>query len=186
MKKTISIALSVVLMLSLSACADKPEENDVAKVTEPLEILNTVWTSYGDTEKFDGGGGSGDNMNMDGAGKFDITDTESLDATLGFPAAEVGKIDAAASLMHMMNANTFTCGVYRVTDSADVESVAAALKDNIMKRQWMCGIPEKLVIASVDDCVLAFFGNGEIIETFKGKLSTAYTQAVIISEDAIA
>ena len=45
----------------------------------------------------------------DGApGNFSMDDADLLDSSLGFPAAEAGKIDGAASLVHMMNLNTFT------------------------------------------------------------------------------
>jgi len=104
---------------------------------------------------------------------------------LGFPAADAEKIDNAASIMHMMNANTFTCGAYHLKNADDVKSVAADLKENVMGRQWMCGFPDKLVVISVDDYLVSVFGNEELVNTFKDKLTQTYENAKVISEDGI-
>ena len=54
------------------------------------------------------------------------------------------------------------------------------MKTAIQGNQWMCGFPEKLLTAKVtDDYVVVAFGNGEIVETFKGKLAAQYDFAVI-------
>lgn len=150
-----------------------------------LEILNNVWATYEENEMFAAGGGDSANLNFEGAGKFDVTNTEELDFTLGFPTEHADKIDDAASLMHMMNANTFTGGVFHVTDAANVQTVADSLKTNILSRQWMCGFPEKLIIVSVDNYVVSAFGNGELIENFKTKLTTVYENASVLYEEVI-
>ena len=159
-------------------------ENSAA--TGAVAILENVWTSYGDAEKFPIGGGDSSNMTMDVPGAFDATNTEELDVTLGFPAAQAGLIDDAASMMHMMNANNFTCGVYHVTDAANAATLADAIKENIGARQWMCGMPEKLLIATVDgEYVLAAFGLNDVMDGFKEKLTTAYAGTTVVYEEAI-
>ena len=204
MKKFLAILLTVTLSFALTACGNSDNKNndsnnndssnvnqsdaDQASVKDALELLNTVWNSYGDDEKFPAAGGdmSEENMTMDAPGKFSIEDTEALDTTLGFPSASIDKIDGAASLVHMMNANTFTCGVFHAKSSADVSDLTTALKDNISQRQWMCGFPDKLVIVTIDDYVISFFGENEIVDTFKTKLSTAYPSAETICDEPIA
>lgn len=167
---------------------NESDNSGESSVKDPLELLTTVWNSYGDDDKFPVAGGdmSEENMTMDAPGKFGVADTEALDTTLGFPAASADKIDDAASLVHMMNANTFTCGVFHVKNAGDISDVSAAVKDNIMQRQWMCGFPDKLVIVKVDDYIVSFFGENEIIDTFKAKLTAAYTSAETICDDPIA
>ena len=150
-----------------------------------LDLINSVWATYADDEKFAAGGGDSANMNFEGPGAFDATNTGELDVTLGFPADQADKIDDAASIMHMMNANTFTGGVYHVTDAANVQTVADALKENILNRQWMCGFPEKLIIVSVDNYVVSAFGNGELIENFKNKITGVYENASLLYEEVI-
>ena len=161
------------------------ESKDEAPVAEnALEILETVWASYGDDEKFPVGGGDSNNMVMDAPGAFNPQNADELDATLAFPANKASEIDDAASMMHMMNANNFACGVYHVT--GDVESLIEAIKGNITNRQWICGFPETLLIATVgNDYMVTAFGSNEIVETFKTKLTTAYESATVVCEEAL-
>ena len=105
--------------------------------------------------------------------------------SVSVPETDAEKIDNAASIMHMMNANTFTCGAYHLKNADDVKSVAADLKENVMGRQWMCGFPDKLVVISLDDYLVSVFGNEELVNTFKDKLTQTYENAKVISEDGI-
>lgn len=192
MKKIAAILLVTILTISLGACGNKGEsegakDGQEVNIKDSLELLNTVWNSYTEEEKFPAAGGdmTEENMTMDGPGRFGIEDGTMLDSTLGFPADALSQIDDAASLVHMMNANTFTCGVFHVKDSDSISSLADAVKENIMNRQWMCGFPEKLVIITVGDYVISFFGDGGITDTFKEKVSAAYEGAKIVCEEPI-
>ena len=191
MKKLFALLLAGVMALSLAACSKTDDNNlekdDSVKITDSLELLNTVWNSYADDDKFAVAGGdmSEENMTMDAPGNYGIDDPDAIDAALGLPASSLDKIDNAASLVHMMNANTFTCGAFHVKDKNDISAVAAEIKENIMARQWMCGFPDKLVIASVDSYIISFFGNEEIIDQFKDKLAEVYVSASVISDDPI-
>ena len=215
MKKKIALLLLTVMTMSLIGCGEKDttngnddatnndtvvEDNVADDTTDNADsntdsdasvegaagVLNAIWATYEDENKFAAGGGDSQNMVMDEPGKFDVTNTEELDATLGFPTDYADKIDDAASLMHMMNANTFTGGVYHVTNADDVTAVCDALKESIMNRQWMCGFPETLIIVTVDDnYVISAFGNGQIIETFKNKISGVYSNATVVYEESL-
>lgn len=46
----------------------------------------------------------------------------------------------------------------------------------------MCGFPDKLVVITVDDYVVSAFGNGELIDNFKAKLTAVYKSAVVAHE----
>ena len=190
MKKYITLFLSIFLAMSLAACGNKTDSPDAAgkaEIKDAKELLTTVWNSYEEDDKFAIAGGdmSEENMTEDAPGTFGITDADELDHMLGFPAADAEKIDNAASIMHMMNANTFTCGAYHLKNAEDVETVAADLKENVMGRQWMCGFPDKLVVISVDDYLVSVFGNEELVNMFKDKLTQTYENAKVISEDGI-
>ena len=184
MKKILTLAIAAVLVFSLVSCAKKDKEDvttgtSAANVQDngpksALEILETVWKKYSADDKFAAMGGSEKNMKEEAPGEFDLGDSEALDFELGFPKAEVGKLDDAASLLHMLNQNTFTCGVYHVKNSADIEALAAKIKDNILARNWMCGFPEKLVIMTVGDYIVSVFGAAELISTFTAKLTDSY------------
>ena len=151
----------------------------------PLSIYTTVWASYADDEKFAAAGGDYENMVMDGPGVCGLADPEALDALFGLPAAEVGNVAAAASLMHMMNANTFTSACYELNEGVDMAAFAEAVKGNILARQWMCGFPETLIIVDVEGCVVTAFGNNDIIQLFKDKLSASYSTNILVEEPIV-
>lgn len=190
MKKILAIVLAALLTLSLAACAGNktPTDSNTSSVESALALLTAVWDSYNEDDKFPVAGGdmTEENMSMDGPGKFGVEDGAVLDTTLGFPAASADKIDEAASLVHMMNANTFTCGVFHVKDAGTVADVCAAVKDNIMGRQWICGFPDKLVIVKVDDYIVSFFGTSDIVDTFKTNLTAVYAFAETVCDEPIA
>ena len=161
MKKVFAILLSAALLFSLAACASKGNEpGSSTNGVDPLTLLQTVWNSHSENEKFAVSGGdlSPEHMKEDEPGVFSISDASELDRELGFPEAEVSNITAAASLVHMMNANTFTCGAFQLKDGVDAAALAKKVEQNIQSRQWMCGFPDKLVIASAGGCLVVLFG----------------------------
>lgn len=213
MKKLLAIALAAAMLASLAACGNTPadapdttdapggntsvtdsgdadaadetvgEEEPVLTDIKPIDLLNTVWSGYADDEKFAAAGGE----NMDGPGEMtgDFGSAETIETMLLLPAADYDKVSDTACLMHMMNANTFTCGVYSVVDSADTETITSDIKEKIMNNQWMCGFPEKMFVATYNNCVISAFGNGEIIDMFKTKLTEAYPETEFVYEENI-
>jgi len=196
MKKKLAILLCSVLTLGLVGCGNAnagsqapAEENgavETVDVADATELLTNVWNSYDDADKFPIGGGDYNNIVMDAPGKYDVSMVEDLDAVLGLPQSSASMIDDAASIMHMMNANTFTAGAYHVSDAANQKTVVDSLKDNIMNRQWMCGFPDTLIVASVGgEYVVSAFGNAEVIEKFKTNLQAQYDVTKIVYEESL-
>ena len=187
MKKFVSMMLSALLLLSLAACGDKNNASGdkPAKPTSALNILETVWNTYGEDEKFAVAGGdfSEANAREDAPGVFDLKDRALVDSELGLP--ETAAVDEAASLVHMMNANTFTCGAFHVTSKDDVETVASDLRDAIQSKQWMCGFPDKLVIFTYDQYVVSLYGDEELVNTFRDKFTATYSDSTIAYDEAI-
>lgn len=177
---------------SVSETDKSPESETSAdnssSAKDSLELLSNIWAEYADTEKFASMGGdyAEENMTTDAPGKFGLEDTETLDSVLGLPADSVSLIDNASSLVHLMNANTFTCGAFHASSSDNVTPLADSLKNNILSRQWMCGIPDKLIIFTVDDYVISVFGANDLLETFKSKVTSVYESAEILYEEQIA
>ena len=154
----------------------------VASENLTLNILNTVWGTYADDEKFAAMGGDALNAVMDAPGACDISDAEYLDSIFGLPVNSAAGITAAASIMHMMNANTFTGACYELDANVDSTLFVEEVKENILARQWMCGFPETLIIVDVDGCIVTAFGNGEIVELFKTKLCDSFSATVLVEE----
>ena len=122
----------------------------------------------------------------DAPGAVSIADADNLNYMLTLPVEDAGKIDGAASLSHMMNANTFTCGALRVKNGDDAAKLAEDLRDAIQNKQWMCGFPDKLVIATLGNYVVSVYGDEELVNTFRDKLTAAYENAEIVYDEAIA
>lgn len=152
-----------------------------------VKILDDIWAQYSDDEKFPASGGdySEENMRDDAAGKYGIEDTASLNNTFGIAEDDVALIDDAASLMHMMNMNSFTAGAFHVVDKNNAAAVAEHIKDGIQAKQWMCGFPDELVVYQVDDYIISAYGLTDFIEPFIEKLTAVYPDAVELYKENI-
>ena len=161
------------------------EDKPAAAVDDALTILNAIWNTYSDEEKFPAAGGDSEHA-VDGApGSFDVSNADSLSYQLTFPADDASLIDSAASLVHMMNLNTFTCGAFHVADANNVARLADDLRTTIQAKRWMCGFPDKLVIVTVGQSVLSVYGNEELVNTFRDNLLASYSAATAVYDEAI-
>ena len=165
---------------------EKPAEDKPAAATDDaLTILESIWNTYSDEEKFPAAGGDADHA-VDGApGSFDVSNADSLGYMLTFPTDDASLLDSAASLVHMMNLNTFTCGAFHAADAQDVTKLADDLHTTVQAKHWMCGFPEKLVIVTVRQCVISVYGNEELVNTFRDKLLASYSAAAAVYDEAI-
>ena len=161
------------------------EDKPAAAVDDALTILNAIWNTYSDEEKFPAAGGDSEHA-VDGApGSFDASNADNLSYLLTFPADDASLIDSAASLVHMMNLNTFTCGAFHVADANNVTRLADDLRTTIQAKHWMCGFPDKLVIVTVGQSVFSVYGNEELVNTFRDKLLASYPTAAAVYDEAI-
>lgn len=192
MKKITILFFAVIMSFTLSGCGnrqDTPEENQESgesAYAESLDVLNEIMKVYAEEELFAIYGGDQENAVMDAPGKFDISKTEELDITLGLPEELAGEIDDAASMVHMMNANTFTGAVYHLKGGTDVGTFADSVKANILAKQWICGQPDTLIIIDVDGSyILTAYGADELIEIFKNNALLALGGSQVITEEPI-
>ena len=165
--------------------AETPSETPAAQDTGALSLLTSVWSTYSEDDKFPAAGGDAEHS-VDGApGSFDVSNADSLSYLLTFPADDASLIDSAASLVHMMNLNTFTCGAFHVADANNVARLADDLRTTIQAKHWMCGFPDKLVIVTVGQSVFSVYGNEELVNTFRDKLLASYPTAAAVYDEAI-
>ena len=150
----------------------EPEEPAEVKISSPSELINSAWALFSEDEKFPVAGGdfsSGDVV--DGAGPFSLDNPDELDRLTGFPASEVGKIDSAASMIHMMNTNTFSTGAYHVVEGTDTAALCKSIRDNIASIRWMCGFPDKFIVAEVGDYIVCAYGLEDLIDSYVNHMS---------------
>ena len=190
MKKFLSIAIAIVMVIGVVCLVGCGKDNTPkVEVADSADALNKIFTTYAEEEKFFGMGGDMVNPVDGAAGKFGLEDKESAVATLHISEALIGQVSEAASYMHAMNANTFTSAAFKLADASTAEAFAASLKDSITATQWMCGIPEKLVMYSVNggEYVVYAVGAADLLDNFSAKLATVYGEAAVeVVNEAIA
>ncbi len=186
MKKLLALILAGLMIFTFAACGKKADGNNadgnkLEGVEAPVDILTAIWDTYdAETEKFFAMGGDFETPVDNAPGTFNISNKENATAQLVCSENALAMVDGAASLIHAMNANTFTGAAYSIKEGSSADEFITAMKSAIQGNQWMCGFPEKVLTAKVtDDYVVVAFGNGEIIETFKGKLTAQYDFAVV-------
>ena len=189
MKKLISLALVLAMALTiLAGCGATADNggNNAAAPASSLEVLENVWALFGDDEKFPVMGGDFEASVMDAPAVWNSDLLVDLSYSLQLPEAEMAKVADAATMIHMMNANTFTSAVLHLNEGEDVAAFAASAKESIMAAQWMCGFPEKLVIADMGgNYLLIAYGLNDAINPFEAKLAEAYADANVICSEAI-
>lgn len=208
MKQLISLLLALTLAVGLAACGsasdNTPEttetptastegltEDTLAPVETPepneaTTVLSTIWAAVPEENRFFAMGGDLNSMVNNDAGNYSLED-EGLTASLLVPADQIANLSCASSVMHGMLQNNFTCGVYKMTEGADAAAFADAMKASIANAQWICGMPEKLVIAIIDgEYVLAAYGINDAIAPFETALRSTYADADVKYSEAIA
>lgn len=159
------------------AAPAQPEQTAPAASGDALSILTAVWNTYNDDEKFP--------VAEDAPISMDISSIDNISYLLTFPAEDAALIDGAASLTHMMNLNTFTCGAFHAVSTQDAAKLADDLHTAIADKHWMCGFPDKMVIVTLDQTVISLYGHEDLVNTFRDKLQAAYPSAAIAYEEAV-
>lgn len=199
MKKIIALALAGVMALSLVACGGNNNETTAPETTTPVvettapvtadangatTVLQNIWNAV--SEKWSVFGGSNaENPVWDNPGNYDVA-SESLSYQLLVPADQVANLAEAGSMIHMMNANSFTCAAYKLVEGADQAAFVSAMETAVKNNPWMCGFPDQLVIASVDGYVVVAFGVNDAINPFVTAMTTAYPEATTLVTASLA
>ncbi len=192
MKKAVIQLLIAMMVLALSGCGGKQNTSQgdqgstESEYSESLEVLNKVVSAYKEEDLFAMYGGDQENAVMDAPGKFDISKTEELEYNYGMPKEQLANIEDGATMMHLMNANTFTGAAYRLKEGTDINAFADAVKSSILAKQWICGQPDTLVIIDVDGrYVITAYGEAGMIEVFKNNALSVFDKGQVIVEAPI-
>lgn len=190
MKKFTVIALAFAMVLTMFAGCGKTAPAETVPAQEmpasALEILETVWADYAEEEKFSIIGGNIEANIMDAPGSYDMTYAENMTYNLLVPTDKIANVEDAASMIHMMNANTFTCGVFKLTGITAAD-FGAAMQQAIQNNQWMCGFPDRLLIQSFGDAyVVAAFGVNDAMTSFETHMKEVYPGFETLYSETIA
>ncbi len=210
MKKNVCIFLALVLgAFALSGCRRNVPQDTTGEIvpsttTVPVQtsstettgreeaqnqsvtILQDIWNQYGEEERFASYGGEIAQSTNDAPGSLDVKNAEEMVNRYLLPEAQMASIDEGASLVHMMNSNIFTGVAVRLAPSADMTQLYEAWRDAIQKNRWICGQPDRLLMADVGGThLIMVFGSTEAVQTFSNKLGVAYPQARVLYVEAI-
>ena len=107
---------------------------------------------------------------------------------LGFPVAEISKIENIACMFNEFSSNLFNCYTVKLISGTDVNALANTVKENVLNRQWFCGMPEKLVIINcTDNYILVVWGivnDGGLVNPFvESVLNTVEGSSIIVEAE---
>ena len=194
MKKFVSLMLVFTLcaaMLAGCGSAGKQETSAPTETTQSapaydsaLALMEAVWATYGESERIPAAGGDMEHDNMDGPGLFDIEkNAEMFQSLILVDETLLGMLENdAATLLHMMNTNTFCSAAAALKDPAAAAEFAESYKTLVQNNQWMCGFPETVIVVSVGKYVVTAYGKDAPIQTFKDKLLALEPQATVLVE----
>lgn len=182
MKKQYTI-LPLLAALTLAACAGGAETQPVQAAPAPLELLQTVWDAIPEEGRFPSMGGAPGETLQEGPGALDMENTDYVSGTLLVPQEQLSHIVQAASVTHMLNVNTFTCGAFQL-EGVTASEFAVAMEKSVGSHRWLCGFPDRLVIAVFgEDTALSVFGRQETVTAFLDALDRCYADRAVIAVD---
>lgn len=175
--------LCIAIGMFLTGCG---QEEPKYQAETALEVLEDVWGAYQEEEKFPAAGGGSEQMAMNAPGVIDVTNGEDVGSIPILPSESDTMFEDGASILHMMNANTFTGSAFRLVDAKKMEDLAQQIKENCLSYQWMCGFPEQLLISNVSgDYIVIAYGNADLIETWKTHLTEVTGGEILVEESLI-
>jgi len=148
----------------------------ISESTEAVEIMEYAWAAMGAEHQPAVIGGHFSAEYTTGPATYELTYAEDLAATLLLPEDQMDKVADAATAVHMLNANSMTAGVIKLTEGTDVKAFADAVADRISNNQWMCGFPEKMAVIQInDDYLFIAYGLYELIDPMVEGLDDTWT-----------
>lgn len=177
---------------------EQESQNTAAAPESALEILENVWNAFGEEEQFPVYGGDMEThtakMEEDetyeipnGPGVYDLTYAEYLPNILRISEDVLPSVDDAATMLHLMLANNFTCGALHLVDGTDVESAAASIRDALANTRWMCGFPDRYLVAVIaGEYIVVAFGLNDALTPFQTHLVECYPDVQIAYDEIVA
>ncbi len=201
MKKAVVIPISIITAAALTAAVifavkknggnaseNTPDStNTASKAASALEVYSNIEASYNTENRIPEAGGDPDNTNMEGAGVYDINKYRDAFMSLTLvPEDQMNNIlNDAAVMQHMMNINSFCSAVFRLNEGADTAAFAESYKNAVLKNQWLCGFPDRVLVYSVDGYILTVYGIDDFLTDYRSAVSEAYPDAVLLEEAVI-
>lgn len=160
-----AVLLAAGMMTMTTGCGNTSNngtqiEQQAGAYAHAKDMLDVIWDNC--SQDFPVMGGNAENPVENGPGDLDIEDKDTMTNNLLIPEEVQKHITDAATLFHMMNANTYTGAAVKL-EGMSVDDAAAKITDTFKNNQFMCGMPDKIVIYGVGNDLVYFFGVEEIV-----------------------
>ena len=123
----------------------------ISSESSAVEVLEPIWMGLGGEHQPAAYGGHFSEEYTSGPATYDLTYAEDLAAVLLLPVEKMDSVEDAATVVHMLNANTMTAGVVKLKEGTDVVAFAGTVAERISNNQWMCGFPEWMSVVQIED-----------------------------------
>ena len=162
MKKLISLILIVTMMTAMAGCGEKKAEAG-SVYEDTTAVLSAVTSNMTEFPSF---GGNMSSPVENAPGKLDVTDTDTMTSMLLLPEDIQKAVTEVSTQVHMMNSNTFTSAALKL-DGMDLREAANSLEAAAKGTQFMCGMPDGMVIAAIDGYLVYAYGITVNIDVFR-------------------
>ena len=201
-KRILSVILALLLAMTVFVACDKePAENNGDNNAAPVaenaeELLTKAYPTFAENlapafempaedimMSFMGGyyNENDETTLKQGPGAVPV-DNDAIASIALLPADVTAKVNDAAMFQHPMMVNFFVGAAFRVTNAADVDAVANAMKDAIANNQWVCGQPEGYYVIKVGNFVVSTYGLMDNINALKDAVVATYESVVVVAE----
>ena len=116
-----------------------------------LELLEPIWMGLGGEHQPAAYGGHFSEEYSSGPATYELTYADELANVLMLPTDKMDSVEDAATVVHLLNANSMTAGVVKLKEGTDVKAFADAVADRITNNQWICGFPEWMSVVQIND-----------------------------------
>lgn len=206
MKRYTALFLALALAFCLAGCRMTEETPTVMTdpSTEPTQsdptqssavpaqpnnaagILASIWEKYGEDERFAVYGGMMEAPVENAPGNLDLAMADEIASKYLLNADLLAQVEEGASLVHLMNSNLFSAAAFRLKTEVNAEAFAKTLRNNIQNNQWICGQPDKLLIASPEShYLLVAFGSEDAMKTFSARFTQSFSGAKTFYSEAV-
>lgn len=171
MKKTLSILLAAVMLLSFAACSGNGSGNDTttagttaAPSTAPAlsetleEIADKIYKNATDFE-----------ISIMPATEIDLADADAVNYYLGVASAD--SIERAVFSEPMIGSIPYSMCLVKVKDGADKDALKQEILDGVNYRKWVCVAAEKILVADCGDVIMMVMSSEDNVETIYNAFS---------------
>ena len=164
MKKTLSILLAAVMLLSFAACSGNGSGNDTttagttaAPSTAPAlsetleEIADKIYKNATDFE-----------ISIMPATEIDLADADAVNYYLGVASAD--SIERAVFSEPMIGSIPYSMCLVKVKDGADKDALKQEILDGVNYRKWVCVAAEKILVADCGDVIMMVMSSEDNVE----------------------